>query len=75
MNLLEELVEKARQLPAAEREILADSLLESLDREQLTEVDQAWLKEADARYLRFQKGEGGLHAAENVLRELRGTPK
>lgn len=75
MSLLEELLEKSKKLPRVEREILADSVLSSLDQEQVGDVDVAWLKEADRRYQSYRSGESKLHSSKGVMRELRESER
>ena len=53
---LEEIEEKARQLPASEREKLAQKLFESVHNQELTDVDETWLTVAEDRFLAYQSG-------------------
>ncbi len=43
-------------LPPQERAFLADRLLSSLDENSLSEVDEAWITEAERRYQEYKKG-------------------
>jgi len=54
--LLEKLQRDALSLPAEERAFLADRLLSSLDGEVLSDVDAAWVAEAERRYQEYKKG-------------------
>lgn len=72
MSAVDQVVEAAKNLSLEEREIVADLILESLDADTLTSVDQVWLKEAEARYERFRKGESSTVSMESVLKEIRG---
>ncbi len=72
MSRVDEVVEAARKLSLAEREIVADRVLESLDGETLTEIDAAWLAEAETRYRRYRDGETKSVSLETVLGEIRG---
>ena len=53
---LRQIEEKALLLPPGEREILLQSLVYSLDRAPVTEVDEVWIQEAEKRYLNDKKG-------------------
>jgi len=46
---IEKLAEQAMNLPSESRAHLADLLVESLDADTLTEIDQLWLAEAKRR--------------------------
>ena len=46
---IEKLAEQAMNLPGESRARLADLLVESLDADTLTEIDQLWLAEAKRR--------------------------
>lgn len=73
MSVLDEVLEKARGLTVEEREILADKLLESLDADSQTAVDQAWLIEAESRYQRYQRGESPAVPLDDVLAAARAN--
>ncbi|MDA0841438.1 MAG: addiction module protein [Planctomycetota bacterium] len=64
----------ALSLPATEREELAHALLSSLDDQPLTDVDEAWIQEAERRLQQLLSGEvGGIPgegAIQNIRREL-----
>ncbi|MBX7246771.1 MAG: addiction module protein [Candidatus Sumerlaeaceae bacterium] len=47
---------EAIRLPAQDRQTLAQRLLESLEEGPLTEVDAAWVREAEARYRAYKRG-------------------
>ena len=72
MSAVDQVVEAAKNLSLEEREIVADLILESLDADTLTSVDQAWLKEAEARYQRLCDGESTTVSMASVLQEIRG---
>ena len=59
---LSEIERRAFRLSAKEREVLAERLIQSVDRAPLTDVDEAWVKEAERRF------------AEYARRERRGVP-
>lgn len=72
MAALDDLTREAQGLSREEREILADRILQSLDEEELGEVDQAWLSEAQKRHLRYLSGESGTTALDDALAAIRG---
>lgn len=52
-----------------ERAFLADRLLSSLDGEVLSDVDAAWIAEAEHRYQEYKEGKRQGVAAEDVFAE------
>jgi putative addiction module component (TIGR02574 family) len=66
-----EIEEQARSLPPEERARLAESLLESLRQEGITEVETAWEQEIEARVAAYRRGEEEAIDGETVLAELR----
>ncbi|MDE0405404.1 MAG: addiction module protein [Nitrospira sp.] len=52
----QEVERDAVHLPAKDREILAERLIRSLKNEPLTEVEEAWVKEAERRFSAWRKG-------------------
>jgi putative addiction module component (TIGR02574 family) len=54
--ILEKLEHDALGLSRQERAFLADRLLSSLDGDTLTEVDEAWVVEAERRYQEYKEG-------------------
>ena len=50
------LIEKAKNLPAADREAILEALLASLQREPAGEADQAWRDLIDARLASLEHG-------------------
>jgi hypothetical protein len=64
MNIAE-VEENAIRLTAAEREVLAKKLFDSVHNQELTEVDLAWLDIAETRLQKLRSGEDdGLNEAE-----------
>lgn len=61
----------AMSLPPEEREILAEELVSSLNQPELTDIDKAWLKEAERRYQEYKEGKVELIPAEKVFADLR----
>ena len=52
-----EIEESASKLTAAEREILAKKLFESVHNQELTEIDLAWMEIAESRFEKMRLGE------------------
>ncbi len=73
---LEQLAEQALALPVESRARLADLLVESLDSEALTQIDQLWLSEAKRRRDEVRNGKvetiPGEEALKCVRESLRG---
>ena len=67
----EQLTEEAMQLPAESKVMLADKLVESLDSEQLDEIQQLWTAEAIRRRDEIRSGEVQSIPGEQVLEEVR----
>ena len=70
-DLVAELAEQARTLPADERSRLVELLLESLHESPLAEVEAAWTKEIERRVAAHERGEVETYAAEDVFAEAR----
>ena len=66
-----EIEEQAKSLPPEERARLAQSLLESLQQEGITEVEAVWEQEIEARVAAYSRGEEEVIDGESVLAELR----
>lgn len=65
-------VERAAfRLPPIEREVLARKLMESLEGRVLTEVDEAWVREAERRHEAFRKDRRRGGAAKAAIRQIR----
>jgi Putative addiction module component len=71
----EELARKAMDLPAEGRAELADLLVESLDSEQLSRIDRAWLAEAKRRRDETRAGGVSRIPASDALLQVRDTLK
>jgi hypothetical protein len=54
--ILEKIEQEALTLPEGERAFLADRLLSSLQGSTLSEIDAAWIVEAENRYAGFKAG-------------------
>ena len=70
-DLVAELADQARTLPAGERSRLVELLLESLHESPLAEVEAAWAKEIERRVAAHARGEVETFAAEDVFAEAR----
>ena len=67
--ILETVEREALGLPAEARAFLADRLLSSLDGEIMTEVDAAWVAEAERRYAEYKAGARKAVPASDVFAE------
>ncbi|MBI5556189.1 MAG: addiction module protein [Deltaproteobacteria bacterium] len=68
-NLIEKLEHDLLLLSRQERAFLADRLLSSLDGDTLTDVDAAWVSEAERRYDEYKKGKRTGIPADQVFAE------
>lgn len=60
---------EAFRLPVKDREVLAERLMRSLKRAPLTQVEEAWVKEAERRFSAWRQGEReGVPVARAVKR-------
>ena len=74
--ILDKVEEAALNLPREERAFLADRLLNSLDGEVvLSEVDAAWVAEAERRYAEYQSGKRQPIPAAAVFAEAERTSR
>ena len=64
------LEKEALLLPERERAVLVDRLLESLSRKS-SELEAAWIREADRRLEAFGKGQIGTISGHEAMSELR----
>jgi putative addiction module component (TIGR02574 family) len=53
---LKEVEKQALRLSPRDREILAEIILRSLEGESITEIDEAWVAEAEKRYQSYKNG-------------------
>ena len=67
--ILDKVEQAALNLPKEERAFLADRLLSSLGGEVLSEVDTAWVAEAERRYAEYQAGKRQPIPAAEVFKE------
>ena len=69
--LTSEIEKKARRLPAAERERLAERLLAPLAKTRLTAVEAAWVAEAECRYAAWKRGQRRAVPAARAIAGIR----
>jgi len=70
-TVLDELKQKATQLSESERAELALSLIESLDGEADTGIDEAWQAEIDRRVAEIDRGDVQSIPGDEVFARLR----
>jgi putative addiction module component (TIGR02574 family) len=68
---LEEIEAQALLLPTVDREVLIQTLVYSLDNTSLTEVDEAWVQEAERRYQEFKNGKTKGVLGDQVFVDIR----
>ena len=72
---IEDLEHDLLKLSKQERAFLADRLLSSLDGEVLSEVDAAWVAEAERRFEEYKSGKRQVVSAKDVFIEADRTAK
>jgi len=75
MPALKEIEKQAMHLDPADRALLADHLIVSLDRDGDVNAEQLWIKEADKRYAAYQQGTISSRPADEVLSKARRSLK
>ncbi|MGF1513985.1 MAG: addiction module protein [Elainellaceae cyanobacterium] len=68
---IEQLTEEILSLPSASRAILADKLIESLEFDTNSEIQDVWIIEAKRRKDEVQKGSVQPISAEDALAQVR----
>ncbi len=68
---LDQITDEAMQLPAESRVLLADKLVESLDSEEVDEIQRLWAAEAIRRRDEIRSGRVKAIPGEQVLDEVR----
>jgi len=64
-SLLEKIQIETNKLSSQERAFLADRLLSSLDGEEFSDIDSAWMREAEFRHKEYKEGKRpGINAKE-----------
>jgi putative addiction module component (TIGR02574 family) len=66
-NLLKKIEHDALSLTSQERAFLADRLLSSLGDDVLTDIDAAWIEEAERRYQEYKEGKRPGISAQDVF--------
>ena len=70
---IEQLAEQAMTLPGESRARLADLLVESLDANDLTQIDRLWLGEAKRRRDEVRAGDVETIPGDEALRSVRDS--
>ena len=70
---VEQLAEQAMTLPGESRARLADLLVESLDAEALSDIDQLWLSEAKRRRDEVRAGKVKTIPGDDALQSVRDS--
>ncbi len=68
---LEDVTKQALLLPAEEKAILIDRLLQTFDTETLSDWDEMWFEEAERRYRELKEGKVSGVPAEEVFASIR----
>jgi len=68
---LKDIQEKALSLSPNERDILIQSLVNSFENSPITEIDEAWIIEAEKKYNRYKKGLTKGIPGERIFSEIR----
>jgi hypothetical protein len=69
--LMQQIEKAARGLSAREKELLAERLLSRARKARLTEVDEAWIAEAERRYHAWKAGQTRAVPAARALSSIR----
>ena len=69
--LLEKIERQAKALSREDRERLAQDLMAGLEDSPLSEIDQAWIDEAERRYDDWKAGRTKAVPAERAIAEMR----
>ena len=67
----EQIAEQALSLPSASRALLAEKLVESLDRDEETRIQRQWLTEAKRRRDEVRRGEVQPVPGDEALAQVR----
>lgn len=67
---LAEVRKLAFELTPEDREILAEELTSSLEQPELTEVDQAWIRESERRYQEVKEGKVTLVPVKQAFAQI-----
>ena len=66
-----EIEKQAGRLPVQDREVLAGRLMQSLDNIPLSEVEEAWVQEAERRFAAWKRGERKGIPAASAFKRIR----
>jgi putative addiction module component (TIGR02574 family) len=66
-----EIEREAVRLPQKDREVLAERLIRSLKRAPLTQVEEAWVKEAERRFSAWRRGERAGVSRDRAFKQVR----
>ena len=66
-----EIEREAVRLPQKDREVLAERLMRSLKRAPLTQVEEAWVKEAERRFSSWRRGERIGVSRDRAFKQIR----
>ena len=69
--LMQQIEKAARRLSAREKEVLAERLLSRARKARLTEVDEAWIAEAEGRYRAWKAGQTRAIPVARALTRIR----
>lgn len=69
MSALQDFETQAMHLEPADRALLADHLIASLDNERDENVEELWAREAEARYEAYKRGEMKSVSAEDAMEQ------
>jgi len=62
---------EAVRLPVKDREVLAERLMRSVTREPLTQVEEAWVAEAERRFSAWRRGTRTGVPVERAFKQIR----
>ncbi len=68
-ELLEKIEKDIQHLSSQERAFLADRLLGTLPNDDISDIDEAWIKEAESRYLAYKNGKRAGIEAKDVFQK------
>lgn len=66
-----EIEREAIRLPVKDREALAERLMRSVRRKPLTQVEEAWIKEAERRFSEWRRGKRVGVPCDRALKQIR----
>jgi putative addiction module component (TIGR02574 family) len=72
---LDQITQEALALPSDAKATLVERLLQSLDDGEFSDIDEAWIKEAERRYQELREGKVSGIPAYEVFAEIREGEK